>query len=93
MSSSPFLLFTALFFAMAAQAASSDEPRMNGEAVPPAAAAYPTLPDFRLPEPGSSTEWGNRAGTRQYPRGDARYGTGYEARQGLGARNERDRGR
>ncbi len=90
---SRFLLFTTLLFATAAQAAPSDEPRANGETVSQVVAAYPTLPDSRLPEFGGNAEWGNRAGTEQNPRGDVRYGTGYEARQGLGARGVRGRGR
>lgn len=93
MRSNRFLPFTVLFFATAAQAAPSDETKVYGENVSRVVAAYPTLPDSRLPEHGGNAEWGNRAGTMQNPNGDARYGTGYETRHGLGARGVRGRGR
>jgi len=91
MRSSRFLLFTALLFATAVQAEPRDEPKVSEEVVSPLAAAYPPPPESRLPDLGGDRDWGSRFSTT--PRGGARYGTGYEARQGLGARGERGHGR
>jgi len=88
---SRFLLFTALLFATAAQAAPSDEPRAKGEV--PVVATYQPPPESRLPELGGNVEWGSRVGTAQNPPSGARFGTGYETRQDLGARGVRGRGR
>lgn len=85
------LPFTVLLFATAAQAAPRDEPKVNEEAASPVTALYPPPPESRLPDLGGDREWGSRFSTT--PRGGARYGTGYEARQGLGARGERGHGR
>lgn len=91
MKPSRFFLFTTLFFATAAQAATGEEPRMNMETFSPATAPNHPMPEFRLPDLGGDKVWGSRFSTT--PRGGARYGTGYETRQSLGARGAHDRDR
>ena len=91
MRSSRFLLFTALLIAPAAHATAEEEPVLNGAVISAATSPHQPVDETRRPGAGENTVWGSRNDGKA--RGDARYGTGYEARQRLGARGGRGRGR
>lgn len=80
-------LISLLFFVTAAQAVQGEKQSEHKESLPVPAAATPLpAPESRLPDLGEEVA---RDGDQ---RRNARYGTGYEARQGRGAGVQGSRG-